>query len=83
MARSTLQTSFLRSLWALSQFAGQQQMPALFSAIRSSHSHAGLPLERLQQAVTPQVCAELSARVSKAITCAASPLLCTVVVCLY
>jgi hypothetical protein len=31
---------------------------------RLSHSQAGLlPLERLQQAVTPEVCAELSARV--------------------
>jgi hypothetical protein len=35
----------------------------LFSLMRSNHSQAALPLERLQQAVTPDVCAELSVRV--------------------
>lgn len=55
-------------VWSLSQHAGRQQLPAgLFGLMqRLSHSQAGLllPLERLQQAVTPEVCAELSARVS-------------------
>lgn len=53
-------------VWSLSQHAGRQQLPAgLFGLMqRLSHSQAGLlPLERLQQAVTPEVCAELSARV--------------------
>jgi hypothetical protein len=69
MARHNLQTALLQSLWGLSKNAGQQQLPALFNAMRSSSSssHAGLQLDRLQQAVTPQACAELSARVSKGI----------------
>lgn len=71
MIMPLVQTRALQLLCAVSQHAGQQQLQlnpgGIFNVLRrSSHHQASLPLERLQQAVTPQVCAELAARVSNA-----------------
>jgi hypothetical protein len=40
-----------------------QQQPGKYRSSCSMHTDARLPLERLQEAITPAVCAELDAKV--------------------